>query len=86
MPEMLGSVSAKGQITIPVEVRRMLGVKPKDKVAFIVDDGEVRIRRAPSPLMDSYQAVPALKQPLTVEEMIAIAREEHAQKVAREGL
>ena len=34
MKEMLSSVSPKGQITIPVAIRRLLGVKPKDTVAF----------------------------------------------------
>ena len=39
MPEhvMESSVSPKGQVTIPVEIRRLLGVKPKDKVVFRVE-------------------------------------------------
>ena len=43
MGGMHSSVSPKGQITIPVEIRRMLGIQPRDKVTFEVDDGQVRL-------------------------------------------
>jgi AbrB family looped-hinge helix DNA binding protein len=44
-------VTDKGQVTIPIEVRRYLGVRPGDEVDFEVDDGEqVRlVRRAEQP-------------------------------------
>ena len=45
MREFQTSVTTKGQVTIPVEVRRLLGIKPHDKVAFVVDDGCVRVER-----------------------------------------
>jgi antitoxin PrlF len=38
-------LTAKGQVTIPVEVRRYLGLEPNDKVAFVIEDGDVRVRR-----------------------------------------
>ena len=44
--EMLSSVSLKGQITIPVVIRRLLGVKPKDTVAFAIKNGQVNISPA----------------------------------------
>jgi hypothetical protein len=37
-------------------------------------------------LESGYQSVPALKQPTTVEEMVRIAAEEHAQNLRDEGL
>ena len=45
MKEILASVTAKGQVTIPVEIRRLLGVSPHDKVAFVVEDDQVRLAR-----------------------------------------
>lgn len=36
-------VMAKGQVTIPKQVREILGVKSGDHVTFIVSNGEVRI-------------------------------------------
>lgn len=83
--ELLSSVSDKGQVTIPMEIRRALDIKPRDKVVFRLEDGEVRIIPAEASLQASFQAVPPLRQPLTDEQMIEIAGEEHAQLVAREG-
>ncbi len=39
--EAVSSVSPKGQITIPAAIRHLLGVGPKDRVAFRVENGEV---------------------------------------------
>lgn len=86
MKELLSSVSPKGQITIPVEIRRLLGVKPKDKVAFKVERGKVEIAPAPSPLEESYQAIPPLTPPRSWKEVEAMVAEEIAQNAAREGL
>jgi AbrB family looped-hinge helix DNA binding protein len=35
--ELLATVTSKGQVTLPVEVQRRLGIKPRDKVAFAID-------------------------------------------------
>ncbi len=44
MPRSLSStITSKGQVTIPVEVRRVLHVGPHDKVSFIVDGDQVRL-------------------------------------------
>jgi AbrB family looped-hinge helix DNA binding protein len=37
-------ITSKGQITVPVEVRRMLGVKAGDRLLFESDGEGVRIR------------------------------------------
>lgn len=40
------TLTAKGQTTVPKEVRRALGAKPGDRLRYLVlDDGEVRILR-----------------------------------------
>lgn len=49
MKEMLSSVSEKGQVTIPLEIRRALDLKPRDKVAFTLEDGEVSSSLRPLP-------------------------------------
>jgi AbrB family looped-hinge helix DNA binding protein len=33
------TISSKGQVTVPASVRRRLGVKPGDKIAYVVRDG-----------------------------------------------
>ena len=86
MIEYVSSISPKGQITIPQELRRRLGMKPKDKVAITLENGGVKIMPAKSSLGAVYQAVPALTRRLSVDEMIELAHEEQAEDAAREGL
>ena len=40
------TITKKGQVTIPVEIRRALGVGPHDRVAFVVEDNEVHLKPA----------------------------------------
>ena len=42
----LAKVTSKGQITIPVAIRRALGVKDGDKVMFIEQEGKVVMMNA----------------------------------------
>jgi antitoxin PrlF len=42
--EVQAKVTSKGQVTIPREVRRILGVRAGDKVLFESDDEGVRLR------------------------------------------
>ena len=39
------TLTTKGQVTIPADVRRRLGLHPGDRVAFIVAGDEVRLVR-----------------------------------------
>ncbi len=42
------TLTSKGQVTIPAEVRKRLGLHPGDRVGFVVDGGEVRLVRKES--------------------------------------
>ena len=37
-------ITSKGQVTLPLEVRRLLGVRPGDRVLFESNKGGVRVR------------------------------------------
>ena len=53
----LAKVSANGQITVPVEIRRLLGLKSGDKILFFQkQDGEVVISNASSTAIRKAQA------------------------------
>ena len=39
----LAKVTSKGQVTIPVEIRRKLGIKNGDKVLFMEEGGIIQI-------------------------------------------
>lgn len=38
-------ITAKGQVTIPIEIRKKLGLHPESEVEFEIDGGGVRLRR-----------------------------------------
>ena len=42
------TLTSKGQVTIPADVRKRLGLHPGDPVAFIVEGNEVRLVRRES--------------------------------------
>ena len=44
-PTLYATVTSKGQVTIPVEVRRRLGVKAGDKLRFEPHNGTFRVVR-----------------------------------------
>jgi AbrB family looped-hinge helix DNA binding protein len=58
------SVSSKGQVTLPLEIRKRLGIKAGDKVDFPVKDGTVTVvpvRGEENPFKDWIGAFPAFK-------------------------
>ena len=51
MSQYLAIVTQKGQVTIPAPIRNALNIKPKDRIAFELVDGEVRLRPTGSVVM-----------------------------------
>lgn len=54
----LARITSKGQITVPHEIRRALGVRAGDKLLFEKDGGGVRVRpvRTKSPF-EKYRGI-----------------------------
>jgi len=53
----LAKISANGQITIPIEIRRLLGLKSGDKLLFVQkQDGEVVVSNASTQAIRKAQA------------------------------
>lgn len=53
----LAKISANGQITVPVEIRRLLGLKSGDKILFFQkQDGEVVMSNASTQAIRKAQA------------------------------
>lgn len=80
----IGSVSPKGQITLPVRIRQELGIEPQDRVEIELTGTTISVRRI-GRLEDYFQSIPALNPLRSWEEIEAIAREDHALKIAAEG-
>ncbi|MBC7333786.1 MAG: type II toxin-antitoxin system PrlF family antitoxin [Actinobacteria bacterium] len=46
MNELITTVTKKGQVTIPSEIRKLLGLKVKDKVVFKINNSKVLLEAA----------------------------------------
>jgi antitoxin PrlF len=42
------TISSKGQITVPQEIRKRLGLEPGDRVEFVIEEGRTVLRPARS--------------------------------------
>lgn len=84
MREYESSVSPKGQVTIPNDVRLRWGIGARDRVLFRVEDGSVLLVPMPprSALADGYRSIPARARTLSDDDMTRIAAEEHVAHIA----
>ncbi|HLJ35112.1 MAG TPA: type II toxin-antitoxin system PrlF family antitoxin [Ktedonobacteraceae bacterium] len=71
MRKIISTVTSKGQVTIPVEVRRYPGLKTNDKVAFVISaDGTVQLQAPRYPNIASLRgAAGSLERPMTWKQM-----------------
>jgi AbrB family looped-hinge helix DNA binding protein len=78
MKEIISTITSKGQVTIPTEIRKYLGLATNDKIAFVIDDeGVVRIKVPRYPTIASLRgAAGHLKKHLSWQEIQQIAYED----------
>src|SRR5438067_1665344 len=69
MHEISSTVTIKGQVTIPIEIRRLLGVKPHDHVTFVVEGGRVELKRKESVVARTAGIFRDEEQPLTAQQL-----------------
>lgn len=68
------TISSKGQITVPMEIRKRLGVKQGDRVEFVVEHGNTILRPAMSEDDPFAKFVGCLPGFTSMEEIIAWER------------
>ena len=79
-------VTSKGQLTLPIEVRRTPGIEPGDRVSIVVDDGAgARLHRIEHPVDSVRGLIPAPRwlAGRDLDEMIEEATLAHADEVVR---
>jgi antitoxin PrlF len=84
MRQIMGSITGRGQVTLPAEVRRLLGVQPGEKVIFEIDGNQVRLLRPQFTLETAYRSVPPLSGSDDVEVVIERTKEERVEAFTRE--
>lgn len=73
------TLTSKGQVTVPKEIRDELGLRPRDKIRFSIENGHAVLRKAYPSLRDIVGSLPSLGMP--IEEAIEQAKEERAQRL-----
>jgi antitoxin PrlF len=77
------TISSKGQITVPREIRNRLGLKEGDRVEFIVEKDRTTIRpaRAPeNPFVKYVGALPTLSGVDEINAWVGTLRDEETQE------
>ena len=71
-------------MTIPAEVRRLLGLKPRDKVAFTIeDDGTVSLAAASFSLESAFGSVKPSARPEDFKQIERDAKDAKAEDTVR---
>ena len=79
--EYKSNVSPKGQITLPIDGRKLSGIHPKDVVTIrVYPSGVMEVLPEKRSFLDYYRSVPALKTPLTDKQIREIIQEDLAGK------
>ncbi len=84
MYEQISVITRKGQITVPAEIRRALGLRQGDKLIFSLENpatGQVTVRPVRSVAEMTYGAVTPRKRPEDLKALRQEAEEEAAEAV-----
>ncbi len=63
------TLTARGQTTIPAEIRKKLALKPGDRILYLEEDGRVRIVAADKRTGDLKGLLPKPPRPVSLEDM-----------------
>ena len=90
MKEQLTTVTRKGQITVPIEIRKALGIEVGDKVAVSLDEENGALHANLRPVRSvadmTFGIITPRKRPEDIKELRKLAIEEMAENAASEGL
>ena len=68
-------ITQKGQTTIPKEIRKLLNLKPKDKLFYVVEGDRVIIKPLRGDILELKGIISPRKQPEDFNEVVEIAKE-----------
>ncbi|MBK6319124.1 MAG: AbrB/MazE/SpoVT family DNA-binding domain-containing protein [Dehalococcoidia bacterium] len=78
----MGQVTEKGQVTIPIEIRRKFGLRPQTEVEFVEEGGRIVLVRAKEGGVSRGRWIAeqlrgsATNRALTTEQLMAMTRGE----------
>jgi len=78
-------ITSKGQTTLPNSVRKALGLKPKDRLVYIIEDDKVILVPVRGTLLDLRGSVKGVKGAIDFEKVRQETKQKVAQKIVDEG-
>ena len=79
------TVTRKGQVTVPIEIRRALGIKTGDKVTFFLEDGVARLMRRESVTDRTAGIFRSARPALSAEQLREAAEQAIADEAVRQS-
>lgn len=74
-------VTSKGQTTIPKEIRKLLGLKPNDRLFYLIEEGKVVLRPLHGDILELRGSVPAKERPENFDAIRAATRKAITKKI-----
>jgi AbrB family looped-hinge helix DNA binding protein len=85
MTQISATITQRGQVTLPSEVRRLLGVGPRDRVMFTIEGPRVTITPEPFTIDWLFGSIkPVAGAPTEIDEQIRLANEDQAERLIAE--
>ncbi|WP_161605032.1 AbrB/MazE/SpoVT family DNA-binding domain-containing protein [Brevibacillus massiliensis] len=77
-------LTSKGQITIPIEIRKALEIEEGDNIRFIIEDGEAKIKVVKKTIVDElFGCIEPKGDTSDLNKLINDAWEERAEEIVR---
>jgi len=77
----LGTITSKGQMTIPVGIRKHFGLNSGDKLQFVIEDDHIVMVPAKGSVRSLKGMIPRPKKAISIEEMNAAVESEAAHRM-----
>lgn len=74
-------VTSKGQTTIPKEIRKLLGLKPNDRLFYLIEEGKVVLRPLHGDILELRGSVHAKERPENFDAIRAATRKAITKKI-----
>lgn len=74
------SITQRGQVTLPAEVRRRWRLKPRDQVIFEISDDQVQVKRPEMTLEETFGSLRPRRPIKDIDKAIREAKEEKVER------
>lgn len=77
------TLSAKGQVTIPAPVRKALGLKPGDRIAYKIDRNKAELIPIKGTILDAAGSIKLRKEGRNLTDVRGIVKKQVAARVVK---